>query len=243
MAHLYLSTTPGPWSRGDEITLVGDEAHHASRVGRVVVGESTLISDGSGHRAAVSVIAIDATSVVCRVDEAQFHPAPVPAVWLAQALAKGDRDEAAIQAATELGVDGVIPFAPSRSVSQWRGEKVDKGQARWQKIVSEASKQAVRSRVPVVAPLVDTVGLCALAPSHRLIVLDPQASAPLSDYVVEDTAPLVVVVGPEGGLSDHEIAALVDAGATTRRLGDTVLRTSSAGPAALALLNVVLGRW
>lgn len=243
MAHLYLTATPGPFAPGDSVSLVGDEAHHASRVGRVAVGETTLLSDGRGHLAQATVTAISASEVVCRIDSGSVEPRPVPLVWLAQALAKGDRDEAAIQAATELGVDGVIPFAASRSVSQWRGDKVDKGHARWTKIVTEASKQAIRSWVPEVAPLADTAALVALAPNHQVVVLDPQASEQLSDFRPGTDSPVLIVVGPEGGLSDQEIAGLVAAGATTRRLGPTVLRTSSAGPAALALINVALGRW
>lgn len=240
---MYLSSTEGPWSPGDEVLLTGDEAHHAFRVGRVGVGESTLVSDGRGHRARATVTAVSGSSVGCRVDEVTFSPRAVPEVWLAQALAKGDRDEVAIQAATELGVDGVIPYAASRSVSKWQGDKADRGLARWQKIVTEASKQATRSWVPAVAPMVDTAGLCRWADEYDLIVLDPDAGALLSEYSPEGERPIVIVVGPEGGLSAEEISALIRAGATARVLGHTVLRTSTAGPAALALLNVVLRRW
>lgn len=243
MAHLYLTAIPGPFSPGDSVSLVGDEAHHASRVGRVAVGEATLLSDGRGHLAQATVTTINAGEVACRIDSGSMEPRPEPQVWLAQALAKGDRDETAIQAATELGVDGVIPYAANRSISQWRGDKIDKGIARWTKIVTEASKQAIRSWVPDVAPLVDTHGLVALVPDYQVVVLDPQASEQLSDYRPSTQTPVLIVVGPEGGLDDHEIAALVAAGATTQRLGATVLRTSSAGPAALALINVTLGRW
>lgn len=246
MAHLYLSTTAGPWSPGDRVSLVGDEAHHAARVGRVAVSEQTAISDGMGHRALATIVSVGPGEVVCEVMSASFEARAVPEVWLAQALAKGDRDEAAIQAATELGIDGVIPYQAGRSVSQWRGDKVDKGVARWEKIVTEASKQAMRSWIPVVGPVVNTEGLCALAERYTLIVLDPLAPEALSDFrplVAESSLPLLLIVGPEGGLSADEIQALVAAGATTRRLGTTILRTSSAGPAALALVNVALGRW
>lgn len=243
MSHLYLSATAGPWSPGDEVSLTGDEAHHASRVGRLTVGETTLLSDGRGHRAQVTVTAVSSGVVALRVESASYEPLPTPQVWLAQALAKGDRDEAAIQAATELGIDGVIPFAASRSISKWQGDKADKGVVRWQKIVTEASKQATRSWIPRVVPMVDTAGLCAWAGDYNLIVLDPEATASLSDYSPRGDKPLVLVVGPEGGLSAQEIGALVAAGATARRLGPTVLRTSTAGPAALALLNVALRRW
>jgi 16S rRNA (uracil1498-N3)-methyltransferase len=209
----------------------------------MTVGETTLLGDGRGHLARATVTAISPSEVACRIDSSSVEPHPVPQVWLAQALAKGDRDEAAIQAATELGVDGVIPYAANRSISQWRGDKIDKGIARWTKIVTEASKQAIRSWVPHVAPLVDTTGLVALVPDYEVVVLDPQASEQLSDYRPSAGLPVLIVVGPEGGLDDHEIAALVASGATTRRLGATVLRTSSAGPAALAVINVALGRW
>lgn len=243
MAHLYLASAPGPFSIGESVTLVGDEAHHASTVARLRIGEHTLVTDGVGSLAGASVKDVTKNVVALEVTEVHEVVRQSPEVWLAQALAKGDRDEAAIQMATEMGVDGVIPFAAARSVSVWRGDKHDKGVARWKKVVLEASKQSLRPWIPVVEEPLTAEGLAAVAPQWNVVVLVPGASLPLSAYRPAGDKPLLLVVGPEGGLESAEIDMLVAAGAIAVRLGDTVLRTSSAGPAALAMLNLQLGRW
>jgi len=163
-------------------------------------------------------------------------------VILAQALAKGDRDELAVQAATELGVDAVIPWSAGRSISRWEGAKVQKGVDRWIAVTREASKQSMRPWLPDVLDLVSTKQLARLTTETRMLVLEPTASARLTDLEL-DGRDLVVVVGPEGGLSPDEVDALAAAGAEPVRLGDEVLRTSTAGPAAIAVLNAKLGRW
>jgi 16S rRNA (uracil1498-N3)-methyltransferase len=163
-------------------------------------------------------------------------------VTLVQALAKGDRDELAIQASTELGVDAVVPWSAARSVSRWEGPKVAKGRERWATIVREAAKQSIRAWVPKVGELSNTKAVAALAGDNRVLVLEPDATERLTS-VVPDGRPIVLVVGPEGGIAPEELAAFTAAGAELVRLGDTVLRTSTAGPAALAVLNGILGRW
>ena len=243
MAHLYLTDAPGPFRSGASLSLVGDEAHHASKVARIQSGEKILVSDGRGHIAEASVTDVSAARVDLDVVEPRFVPKPVPEVWLAQALAKGDRDEYAIQMACELGVDGVIPFAASRSVSVWAGEKKLKGQLRWQKIVQEASKQSLRAWIPEVRQLSTTEEILGQYRDWNVVVMDPDATTPLSSFEAQTDDPILMVVGPEGGLSPQELEKFEQAGAPAYRLGETVLRTSSAGPAALAVLNVRLGRW
>lgn len=243
MAHLYLSATPGPWEIGDTLTLTGDEAHHAARVGRLALGETTAVGDGNGAMATATVSAVSGSEVVLRVTSIEHKDRAMPEIWLAQALAKGDRDELAIQASTELGIDRVIPYEASRSISTWKGDKVDKGVARWTKIVTEATKQALRAYVPTVAEPHTTAQLCARAGECQMVVLDPLATERLSQFRPGGDQPILLVVGPEGGLSPEELRALEESGATRRKLGESVLRTSSAGPAALAVLNVTLGRW
>jgi 16S rRNA (uracil1498-N3)-methyltransferase len=186
------------------------------------------------------VITASADELAIEVDEVRHDPEPEPPIWLAQALAKGDRDELAIQAATELGAAGVIPWAADRSVSRWDGAKVAKGQERWGSIVREASKQAIRSRVPDVAALASTAELAALP--GQVLVLDPLGDAALTEVSL-DGERITLVVGPEGGIAPREFEVLVAAGAARVRLGSEVLRTSTAGPAALAVLNARLGRW
>jgi len=243
VAHLYLCSTPGPYRVGNVLELAGDEAHHAAKVARLGVGERTQLTDGAGSIATATVLGIGQGLVSLEVEDAKTVEAPTPEVWLAQALAKGDRDEAAIQMATEMGLAVVIPFAAARSVSVWRGDKKDKGMARWTKIVTEASKQSLRAWIPMVREPETAEGLAALAPECELLVLVPGAQEKLTHYTPSGQKPLLVVVGPEGGLEPREIELMVRAGATEVRLGESVLRTSSAGPAALAIVNQSLGRW
>jgi 16S rRNA (uracil1498-N3)-methyltransferase len=165
-----------------------------------------------------------------------------PAIFLAQALAKGDRDELAVQAATELGVDGVIPWSAARSVSRWEGAKIAKGRGRWAAVAREATKQSMRPWVPEILDLVSTKQLAQLAATARMLVLEPTAHSTLAS-IETDGQDLVVVVGPEGGIAPQELDAFAAAGASLVRLGDGVLRTSTAGPAAIAVLNVKLSRW
>lgn len=249
MANLYLSPEPlTDVVAGSVIQLTGSEARHAATVSRVTVGDAITVGDGLGTILTGVVTASAAAAVAIEVGATGFTAPATPAVWLVQALAKGDRDELAIQAATELGVDGVIPWSAARSVSRWEGAKVAKGHERWSAIVREASKQSVRPWIPEVGPLVSTRQLAALATDFRLVVLDPLASASLSGLEVNPTpdAPardLVIVVGPEGGIAPNELDQLYTAGGSGVRIGSTILRTSTAGPAALAVLSAKLGRW
>ena len=247
MAHFYLDESLVSATVGDRISITGAEARHAVTVSRLGVGESISIGNGAGLVVAGVVVSAEHTELVVEVSAVTEVPRATPAVFLAQALAKGDRDELAVQVATELGVDGVIPWNAARSISRWEGAKVAKGRDRWAAVVREASKQSVRPWLPDVLDLVTTKQLARLASTDqaegvRMLVLEPTAATPLSalDF---DGRDLVLVVGPEGGITPQELDALSAAGADIVRLGDEVLRTSTAGPAALAVLAVALGRW
>ncbi len=247
MAHFYLDESLVSAAVGDRISITGAEARHAVTVSRLGVGESISIGNGAGLVVAGVVVSAEHTELVVEVSAVTEVPRATPAVFLAQALAKGDRDELAVQVATELGVDGVIPWTAARSISRWEGAKVAKGRDRWAAVVREASKQSVRPWLPDVLDLVTTKQLARLASTDqaegvRMLVLEPTAATPLSalDF---DRRDLVLVVGPEGGITPQELDALSAAGADIVRLGDEVLRTSTAGPAALAVLAVALGRW
>jgi len=242
MASLYLNPElePADAEVGARVSVGGDEARHAVIVARVRVGERIAIGDGSGFLVWGAVVAASAAELAIEVDEVRHDPEPEPPVWLAQALAKGDRDELAIQAATELGAAGVIPWAAERSVSRWEGAKAAKGRDRWASIVREASKQAIRSRVPGVSALATTAELAELP--GRLLVLDPLGDVSMTELPLDERR-VTLVVGPEGGIAPREFDTLVAAGALRVRLGQEVLRTSTAGPAALAVLNARLGRW
>ena len=226
---------------GDVVVLTGSEAHHAASVRRVREGESVTLTDGRGAWLTGSVTSADPKRVEVRVDARENRPAPERRVLLAQALAKGDRDELAVQAATELGIDGIIPWQAARCVSRWQGPKAEKGRARWQTIVREVAKQAHRAWIPEVEAAATTAGLAAHT-GATTVVLDPWTEAPITTMDLP-AGDLILVVGPEGGIAPEEIEQLTHAGAILARLGDSVLRTSTAGPAALAVLNARLGRW
>ncbi len=186
------------------------------------------------------VLSVDGGVVSLEARDIRREAAAVPELWLVQALAKGDRDELAIQAATELGVSGVIPWAAERSVSRWDGIKADRGRERWAAIVREATKQSIRARIPVVESMMSTSAVATLP--GLTLVLEPTAPIPLTSVALEGER-INLVVGPEGGIAPRELEAFVSAGATPVRLGTEVLRTSTAGPAALAVVNAGLGRW
>lgn len=228
---------------GDDLLLTGAEAHHAAVVRRVRPGEAITVGDGAGAWLLGEVAEAAPGRVVVRVIERREVPPPTPRLVLVQALAKGDRDELAVQAATELGADEIVPWQAARSVSRWDAAKAVKGRARWAGIVREAAKQAHRAWVPAVSPPVATADLIDRAAAARIVVLEPSADRPLTSLVLADDRDIVLVVGPEGGIAPDELRALTDAGAEPVRLGDTVLRTSTAGPAALAVVSAALGRW
>jgi len=246
MAHFFLdeSLRAHDCAPGAVVSVGGSEARHAVTVSRIRPGEHLQLGNGAGMMLAGTVVTAGPTELTLRVDTMAETPPATPRIRLVQALAKGDRDELAIQAATELGVDGVIPWAAARSVTRWEGAKIAKGHDRWASIVREASKQSIRPWLPDVAQLTSTKQLATLAATTRMLLLEPTATGRLTKVAPPtDDRDILLVVGPEGGISPAELTALEAAGAARVRLGDTVLRTSTAGPAALAILNATLGRW
>lgn len=261
MAHFYIADGgDAHWAAGASVSLTGAEAKHAVTVSRVRPGESLQVGNGAGVLAHGTVIRADPAELVLELASVERIAPRTPRILLVQALAKGDRDELAVQAATELGVDGVLPWSAARSVSRWQGPKVAKGRERWAAIVREAAKQSVRPWVPEVGDLTTTKQLGVLAATTRMLLLEPTATEPLSGVVTGErhalagpaavergdavpTRDIVLVVGPEGGIAPAELEALTRAGASAVRLGPEVLRTSTAGPAAIAVLNVALDRW
>lgn len=222
--------------------LDGDEGRHAARVKRVGVGEALLVSDGRGDVLTCTVDAVLADGLQVRVVSYLLHPAPDPRLVVVQALPKGDRGELAVELMTELGVDEIVPWAAARCITQWdNGPRGAKASLRWRRIAQEAAKQSRRPWVPVVASLASTAAV--VARMSGALVLHEAARLPLASVEMPTSGEIVLVVGPEGGISDEEIARFVAAGATAVRLGSPVLRTSTAGPAALAALSLRLGRW
>ena len=245
MALHFLLDDPTGARVGDAVTLTGSEAHHAAAVRRVRSGEQVTVGDGRGAWLTGECEAVTPREVVVRITHRIDTPAATPRIVLAQALAKGDRDELAVQAATELGVDEIVPWQAARSISRWDSAKAEKGRTRWASIVREAAKQAHRAWIPDVATLETTAALAGRGAASVIVVLEPTAPRRLTELGLraDDPRDVVLVVGPEGGIAPEELEAFGRSGATLARLGDTVLRTSTAGPAALAVVSAALHRW
>lgn len=254
MASLYFNEDlhPDAFTLGARLPIWGADARHAAQVARVRTGERIGIGDGAGRLAWGGIVHVAQGEVAIVADEIVVETPLRPRIVLVQALAKGDRDELAIQVATELGVAVVQPWQASRSVSVWKGDKVAKGLERWKSVVREASKQAIRPTVPSVGAFLSTRDLASAlrsagdASTSLALILEPSAqdsiaSLPRTTLVALDS--LTLIVGPEGGIAPEELRELELAGARPVRLGAEVLRTSTAGPAAVAALSVVLGRW
>jgi 16S rRNA (uracil1498-N3)-methyltransferase len=228
---------------GDTLVLDGSEGRHAATVRRIGAGERVYVADGRGTRAETVVEGVRPDALLLRVESVETQPEPSPRFVLVQALAKGDRDDDAIEAATEIGVDEVVPWQAGRSIVQWRGQRGEKARGKWQNVLEAASKQSRRSRVPALAPLATTRSLAQrIQGAAAAYVLHEDAAAPLAAQPLPASGEVLVVVGPEGGISPEELATFEAAGAVAVRLGPTVLRSSSAGPAALAVLSAA-SRW
>jgi 16S rRNA (uracil1498-N3)-methyltransferase len=224
------------------LVLAGDEGRHAATVRRIRAGESVELADGSGTVARCEVTSVGKDRLELVVSAVELIAAPLLRFGLVQALAKGGRDEQAVETATEAGVDLVIPWQAARSVSRWEGPKVAKNEKRWATIAREAAKQSRRARVPQVESLRTTNALAQrLAEADLALVLHEDASEPLVEVKLPDVGEVLLVVGPEGGIGEPELATL--SAARPVRLGPEVLRTSSAGPIALGYLAATSGRW
>ncbi len=235
---------------GGTFLLDGAEGRHAGVVQRRGPGERVDVVDGQGVRLVGTVASVGGDGVLLDVVQVVVEPVPDVALVLVQALAKGDRDELAIEAATEVGADAVVPWQAERSIVVWRGDRAAKSRARWLGTVKAAAKQARRARVPEVGTALDTRALAervrtVVGSGGAALVMHEEAAAPIADVPLPTGAgtQCLVVVGPEGGIGDAELARLTEAGARAVRLGPHVLRTSTAGPVALAILAQRLGRW
>jgi 16S rRNA (uracil1498-N3)-methyltransferase len=229
---------------GGSSVLDGAEGHHAATVRRLRAGEELVLSDGAGGVADCVVIGPAEGGLRLTVTAVRRLPPPDPRFVLVQALAKGERGELAVELAVELGVDEVVPWAAARSVVRWEGARGQRSLERWRSTARAAAKQSRRAWLPSVSEPASTREVAGLvAAAAGALVLHEAAAVPLGSVPLPDRGDLVLVVGPEGGIDAVELAAFADAGATTVRLGSPVLRTSTAGAAALAALSLRTGRW
>jgi 16S rRNA (uracil1498-N3)-methyltransferase len=230
--------------QGDVVILSGAEGRHAAAARRLRPGERAEVGDGAGLVAECVVTAHGPGRLELAVRARREVPRPDPVITVVQAIPKGDRGELAVEELTEVGVDRIVPWAAARCVPVWRGERGARSLAKWRVTAREAAKQSRRAWIPEVseaasgADVAQLIGQAACA-----IVLEPGAADHLGRVCPPESGDLVLIVGPEGGITAEESAAFQVAGATARRLGPTVLRTSTAGPVAAAVLLSRTGRW
>ncbi len=238
--YFLVDAVPGP----GEFVLDGPEGRHAAVVRRLRPGQGLVLTDGAGRWAAATVSVVGRAGVDLIVEPAVDRPAPAVRVTLVQALPKGDRSELAVDLATEAGVDALVPWHAARCVARWSPDKAAAGVARWRSVAREAAKQSRRVFVPAVATLASTAAVVSLiTASSAALVLHEAGSMPIAAAELPTSGDVVVVVGPEGGLTPDELTAFRSAGAQVVRLGPEVLRTSTAGAVALGALGVLTARW
>jgi len=245
-AHLfYVDVIPAP---GATAVVDGDEGFHAATVRRIRPGELLVLSDGAGTVADCVVISVDKRSLTARVEQRRDAPPPRPPVTVVQAIPKSERSELAIELATEAGADDFIAWQAQRCVARWDGDRGEKGLRRWRAVARSAARQSRRAWIPEVSGPMATEALCSylaerIGAGAVALVLHESADVPITENIVAQANSIILVVGPEGGISDPEVTALMDAGALTVRLGPTVLRTSTAAAVALGALGVLTPRW
>jgi 16S rRNA (uracil1498-N3)-methyltransferase len=232
---------------GELAVVDGDEGFHAANVRRIRPGEKLDLSDGAGEVARCVIEGVGKGTLTARVMDRWTIAAPTPMITVVQALPKSDRSELAIELATEAGADTFVAWQASRCVARWDGQaRVDKGLRRWRAVTRSAARQSRRAYIPTVSGVVSTKELAERVRDTvpaPVLVLQESATQPITEVPVAAADSLFLIVGPEGGIADDEIAALSGAGATVVRLGPTVLRTSTAAAVALGALGVLTGRW
>jgi 16S rRNA (uracil1498-N3)-methyltransferase len=245
-ALFYVEAVP---SVGELAVVAGDEGFHAAKVRRIRAGERLDLSDGAGALAHCVVEESGKGRLTARVLDRRTVEPPAPPVTVVQALPKSDRAELAVELATEAGCDAFVPWQAVRCVARWDSSaKIDKGLRRWEAVVRSAARQSRRAHIPTVDGVVKTPELAQrirtrVADGAVVLALHESATRPLVDVPVAQADSLMLLVGPEGGIDDGELAALSDAGAIAVRLGPTVLRTSTAAAVALGALGAMTNRW
>lgn len=241
---VYVQEFPTPPTVGGVIELTGDEGRHAVSVKRTSVGEQIELVDGHGTRAVITVTGVSGKDrLVGVVDCVASEPTPRPTVTVVQALPKAARSELTVDLLTQAGADVIVPWQAGRSVANW-GKKQDKGLAKWRAAARAAAKQSRRSRIPEITPVGDQAAVAALIQAAPLaLMLHEDATGKITDQPVAQVDSVVLIIGPEGGISPAELDAFTTAGAHPVRLGPEVLRTASAGMVALAALGAVTDRW
>jgi 16S rRNA (uracil1498-N3)-methyltransferase len=236
----------------DQIVLSGAEGRHAATVRRLSAGERADLTDGVGRIAECVVTSARPGAIELAVRSRRTEPAPEPRIAVVQAIPKGNRGEQAVEIMTEVGVDLMVPWSAERCVARWqrkrgdggRGDRAARALVRWRAAAREAGKQSRRARFAEVTEPETTEAVAARCGKAALaILLDPDATVALASMELPSRGIILVIVGPEGGVSPGEADSLRGAGATAARLGPGTLRTSSAGAVAATLILSRCGRW
>ena len=223
-------------------TLDGDEGRHAATVKRMREGEVINLCDGKGMRAFATVAKVHKHTLDLVIDRIVFEDAPEPRFVVVQALAKGERAELAVEMLTEVGADAIVPWKAEHSIGKW--DSIEKGLEKWLRTSRESAKQSRRSWIPEISPLHTTEQVCELiSQAQSVFVLHESADQALAACAIREQGTIIVVVGPEGGISPEELAAFAAAGARIVHMGASVMRTSTAGAIAVGGLLMRSQRW
>lgn len=232
---------------GQQVSLDGPEGRHAATVKRLGPGELLKLIDGHGGWAEAEVLNATKSALGLKILKVGEDPTPTPRVSIVQAIPKSERSELAVDLSTQAGADEIIAWQAQRCVARWVGPKAAKGVAKWEAAALSAAKQSRRSRVPRIHPeplgTTELVQLLRATPEALILVLHEDAAVPLKELELQGVSQLYLIVGPEGGIGDEELAKLREAGARAVKLGPEVLRTASAGMVALSALGALTPRW
>lgn len=230
---------------GSEVALTGPEGRHAASVARVGVGERVDLGDGEGLVLSCVVVRVDGPDLlVATVQEVTAVEPSSPRVVVVQALPKGERGETAVQTLTEVGVDEIVPWKAERCVARWVGDKAMRGRDKWAAVARSSGKQSRRARFPEVSPLAGSAAVeSRIRRAVTAVMLHEEAKLPLHAVNLPASGEVLVIVGPEGGISPAETTRFSEAGAVPVRLGPSVLRTSTAGTVAAGIILSRTARW
>jgi 16S rRNA (uracil1498-N3)-methyltransferase len=237
----YIDRVP---DNGALAAVDGDEGFHAASVRRIRVGERIVLGDGAGALADCTVENVEKRGLQARVDDRRVLVPPRPTVTVVQAIPKAERSELAIELATEAGADSFVAWQAARCVARWDGPRAEKGLRRWRAVARSGARQSRRAFIPDVDGVASTKDVLErLRAGGVTLALHESATARITEFDLAQADSITLVVGPEGGIADDELAALTGAGAHVVRLGPTVLRTSTAAAVALGALGVLTPRW
>lgn len=234
-----------PLAAGAVLRLPEEKSLHLLRVLRLREGDAVTLFNGDGHDYASRITGTEKKAVEVTVDSADARGNESPlAITLLQGVARGDKMDLILQKATELGVQAIQPVMTERTEVKLDADRAERRIAHWRGVVAAACEQSGRARVPTVAePRALHEALADLPGDARKLILDPHQGRALKALGLRPTQPVVLVIGPEGGLGERDHRLLMKSGFEGVQLGPRVLRTETAGLAVLAALQALYGDW